>query len=326
MSAFDLPADLKAALARKAEGLSRSDAAKRAGTISETYRSGGTSAPIRTEADALAYALTRMPATYAAIAASLNALSERRPDFTPATLLDVGAGPATASWAAARTFDSLTHFVAIDANAALRALACDTVTDSRLAAMRYVEGNVLAGLAAMESADLVIASYVINELGDADRTTLADLMWQKTRDTLLVVEPGTPAGYERILALRAHLIAQGAHVIAPCPHDNACPLTPPDWCHFSQRLARSRAHKQIKGAELPFEDERYSYVALSRTPAPGHIARILSQPTLTKIEVAAKLCTTAGLSRLAVPRRDKAGYAAARRWNWGDAIADKAAE
>ena len=27
-------------------------------------------------------------------------------------------------------------------------------------------------------------------------------MWAKTRDTLLVVEPGTPAGYARIIALR----------------------------------------------------------------------------------------------------------------------------
>ena len=47
-------------------------------------------------------------------------------------------------------------------------------------------------------------------------------------------------------------------------------LQPPDWCHFTQRLPRSRAHKQIKGAELPFEDEKFSYVALTRAP----VARI----------------------------------------------------
>ena len=80
-------------------------------------------------------------------------------------------------------------------------------------------------------------------------------MWAKTRDTLLVVEPGTPAGYARIIALRDHLIALGAHVAAPCPHDGQCPLQPPDWCHFSQRLQRTRAHMQVKGAELPFEEQ-----------------------------------------------------------------------
>ena len=326
MAAFDLPPDLKAALARKSEGLSRVDAAKRAGAISESYRGGGTYAPIRTERDALAYALARMPATYAAISASLHALREQRPDFVPATLLDVGAGPATASWAAAQTFESLTSFSAIDENAALRALACDTVEDSRLASMRYVQNDVLAGLAAMEGADLVIASYVINELGDADRDAFADLMWQKARDTLLVIEPGTPAGYARILTLRTRLITQGAHVIAPCPHDNACPLTAPDWCHFSQRLSRSRAHKQLKGADVPFEDERFIYVALSRLPLMVNTARVLAQPTLNKVAVSAKLCTKAGLSLVSVPRRDKSAYAAARRWDWGDAVPDKAAE
>lgn len=326
MPAFDLPPDLKAALAAKAEGLSRADVARRASAISENYRGGGTSAPIRTERDALAYALARMPATYAAISASLHALREQYPDFAPATLLDVGAGPATASWAAAQAFDSLTGFAAIDANAALRALACDTTEGSRLAAMRYVESDVLAGFAAMDAVDLVIASYVINELGDADRDALADLMWQKTRDTLLVVEPGTPKGYERILALRARLIAQGAHIIAPCPHNRACPLTPPDWCHFSQRLSRSRAHKQLKGAEVPFEDERFIYMALSRSPHMVNTARVLAQPTLNKVAVNAKLCTKAGLSFMSVPRRDKLAYAAARRWDWGDAVPDKAAE
>lgn len=326
MPAFDLPPDLKAALAAKSEGLSRIDAAKRASIMSETYRGGGTSAPIRTEQDALAYALARMPATYAAIAASLHALREVRPDFAPATLLDVGAGPATASWAAAQAFDTLTDFTAIDANPALRALACDTVAGSRLAAMRYVADDVLAGLAAMVSADLVIASYVINELGGADRDTLTDLMWQKARDTLLVVEPGTPAGYARILALRARLIAQGAHVIAPCPHDNACPLTAPDWCHFSQRLPRSRAHKQLKGADVPFEDERFIYVSLSRSQSKVSAARVLAQPALNKVAVSAKLCAQTGLSWVSVPRRDKPAYAAARRWDWGDAVPDPAAE
>lgn len=322
MAAFDLPPDLKAALARKSEGLSRVDAAKRAGAISESYRGGGTSAPIRTERDALAYALARMPATYAAIAASLHALREQRPDFVPATLLDVGAGPATASWAAAQTFESLTSFSAIDANTALCALACDTVEDSRLASMRYVQNDVLAGLAAMEGADLVIASYVINELGDAARRDLATTLWSKTRDTLLVIEPGTPAGYARIIELRRQLILQGAHVIAPCPHERECPLVAPDWCHFAQRLARSRMHKQLKGAELPFEDEKFSYVALSRSPPMRRFARVLAQPEMSKVAVRAKLCTVDGVGVATAPRRDKAAYAHFRRLDWGDAMID----
>jgi ribosomal protein RSM22 (predicted rRNA methylase) len=324
MTAPDLPAKLKSALDDRLQGLSRNEAAGRAAVISQTYRGGGGSAEIKSETDALAYALARMPATYAAVTASLNALREIRPDFEPASLLDIGAGPGTATWAAAEAFSSLQDFTLLDANRALRALALDLGGGStRLRGMTYQHGEARAELAKAEAADLVVASYMIGEIGDAERKALAELMWAKARDTLLIVEPGTPAGYARILALRAQLIASGAHVAAPCPHNDRCPLTAPDWCHFTQRLPRSRAHQQIKGAELPFEDEKFAYVALTRAPAARHPARVLAQPVVSKVEVSAKLCTADGLAITKVPRRAKADYARARRWRWGDAVMEE---
>lgn len=317
----DLPAELKVALARKAEGLSRNDAALRADTISRTYRDGGGSGGIRTGADALAYALARMPATYAAVAASLNALTEINPDFAPTSLLDIGAGPGTATWAASEAFASLETFTLLDANAALRDLAAELVQSyARLSAMRYNSGDARKLLAAAPEADLVVASYVINELSENERAALADAMWAKTHDTLLVVEPGTPAGYARIIDLRARLIAKGAHVIAPCPHDAACPLTKPDWCHFTQRLQRSRAHKHLKGADLPYEDEKFSYVVLSRAPPAQRPLRVLAQPQVTKVAVTAKICAADGIETASVPHRDKAAYKRAKKWDWGDAV------
>src|SRR3984957_10009406 len=302
MTAPDLPAELKTALDAKLHGLSRNDAAERAALISQTYRDGGNSGAIRSEADALAYALARMPATYAAVTASLNALREIIPHFAPTSLLDVGAGPGTASWAAAEAFSSLNDFTLLDGNIALRALALYLGHDStRLRKMTYQRGEARAALAAAEAADLVVASYVIAELSDKERSALAETMWRKTRATLLIVEPGTPAGYARIIALRAQLIASGAHVAAPCPHDGQCPLSAPDWCHFTQRLPRLRAHKQVKAAELPFEHEKFSYVALTRAPVASHSARVLAQPIVSKVEVSAKLCTSDGLALTRVP-------------------------
>src|SRR6476659_10002285 len=136
-----LPAELKAALDGKLQGFSRADAAQRSQKISTTYRAGGGSGTIKSDADALAYALARMPATYAAVAASLNALTEIAPNLAPDTLLDVGAGPGTASWAAAEAFPSLQSFTLLDANRALRALALDLAGRSaRLREIDYRHG------------------------------------------------------------------------------------------------------------------------------------------------------------------------------------------
>ena len=323
MTAPDLPAELKAALDARLQGLSRNDAAERASLISRTYRDGGGSGAIRSEADALAYALARMPATYAAMTASLNAFREIRPDFAPTSLLDVGAGPGTATWAAAAAFPSLTSLALLDSNSALRALALDLAGDrTRLRKITYQLGEARAALADSEAVDLVIASYMIGEIGDAERTALAELMWAKTRDTLLIVEPGTPAGYGRIIALRRQLIAAGANVAAPCPHDRECPLPAPDWCHFTQRLPRSRAHKQLKSAELPYEDEKFSYVALTRAAVATRPARVIAQPVVTKVAVTARLCTDQGILNASTTRRQKAAYQRFKKIAWGDAIFD----
>jgi ribosomal protein RSM22 (predicted rRNA methylase) len=186
--------------------------------------------------------------------------------------------------------------------------------------MDYRLGEARAALASADAADLVIASYVIGEMDAAEQRALAELMWSKARDTLLLIEPGTPAGYARIIALREQLIALGAHVAAPCPHDGKCPLSAPDWCHFAQRLPRSQAHRQIKGADVPFEDEKFSYVALTREPVTPRPSRVLAEPILNKVEISAKLCTPDGVTMVRVPRRDKDAYARARRWRWGDAV------
>ena len=315
-----LPAELRAALEAKLRGVPREEIAKSAARISRIYRDGGNSGAITSAGDALAYAIVRMPATYAAITASLNAVVELRPDFAPRRLLDVGAGPGTATWAAAEAFSSLQDFELLDNNAALRALALDlTGENARLKAIAYRRTDAHAALAQATPAELVVASYLIGEVGELERTALAELLWAKASDTLLVIEPGTPSGYARMLFVRDLLVACGAHVAAPCPHDGPCPLRAPDWCHFTQRLPRLRAHMQLKRAELPFEDEKFSYVALTRTPPVLRAARVLAQPIVSKIEVTAKLCTADGLNIAKVPHRDKTAYAQARRWRWGDA-------
>ena len=323
----DLPADLRRGLEHLTQGQSHRALSQRAAALSQRYRAGGRSAnAIRDQEDALAYALTRLPATYAAVAAALSAVAQARPAFAPRTLIDVGAGPGTAAWAAAQGFATIAEIRLVDDNPPMQALARALLAASDQAALRnatYATGS-LADVSA-GPADLVIASYVIGELALDALAQAAEVLWSRAGAMLVVIEPGTPAGFARIRDLRARLIARGAHVAAPCPHDAACPIAAPDWCHFARRLARSRGHQRTKGAALAYEDEKFAYVALARAPltrAPGERseARVLAHPRVSKAGIAAKLCTADGIITETTPRRDRPGYKARTRWRWGDAV------
>jgi ribosomal protein RSM22 (predicted rRNA methylase) len=243
-------------------------------------------------------------------------------------MLDVGAGPGTAAFAAVRSFEPLGDIRLIDANANLRELALALMAEADSETLRqvvarqsYRHGNSLTLLLGTEPADLVVASYAAGEITDGELARFTQALWAATAGTLAIIEPGTPAGYGRIMRMRDELIAAGSHVAAPCPHARACPLQAPDWCHFAQRLPRSRDHLRVKGAEVPFEDEKFSYVVLSRSQPQSIDARVLAPPKVTKIAATAKLCTEGGVVVDVAARRDGAAYRRRKAWWWGDSVA-----
>jgi ribosomal protein RSM22 (predicted rRNA methylase) len=319
----DLPGPLRAALDRVLEGVPRKGLAERAARTSEAYRAGRPSAGVIREADdVLAYALTRLPATYAACATVLAEAARMAPGFAPRNLLDAGAGTGAASWAASEVWPALGAIAWLDASAPFLALASRLAADGP-PALRSAEARRgdLTAPGPWPKADLVVASYALAEIApDRQDSTIAEL-WSACEGVLALVEPGTPAGYARILAARTALLGAGAILLAPCPHHAACPLVGDDWCHFSVRLPRSRDHRLAKGAEVPFEDERFSYLIAAR---PGIVAasrqpRVLAPPRAAKPGIALKLCGLDGhVEHRLVTRRDKPGYAAARRLDWGD--------
>ena len=146
---------------------------------------------------------------------------------------------------------------------------------------------------------------------------------RKARQALVLVEPGTPAGFERIRMARTALIGLGARLVAPCPHGHACPIVAPDWCHFSVRLPRSRDHRLTKQAERSFEDEKFSYLAVSRTLVPARSGpRIISPPRIGKADVTLRFCDQPGIAERRIPRQDKLNYKAAKKLGWGEIVRD----
>ena len=171
------------------------------------------------------------------------------------------------------------------------------------------------------TADLVLASYVLGELDQRGFAAVVLRAWSSAAGAVALIEPGTPAGYGRVIAARSLLIGNGAVTVAPCPHDTACPLVGDDWCHFAVRLPRNEAHRAVKGVSRGFEDEKFSYAVVSRG---GQVeraaARIIRPPLVRSGHVHLDVCETNGIARRIVARRDKDAYRAARRLGWGDAL------
>ncbi|GLS35926.1 methyltransferase type 11 [Mesorhizobium tianshanense] len=320
---MELPVPLRQGVERLLEKVPLPMLKQAARTLSDRYRAELRDGRMHMaeEMAVKAYLATRLPATYAAVRASLDALSEARPDYAPKTLLDVGAGPGTVLWATLDLWPDLEQAVLLEASAAVRRVGEALATEAMTAKIAWLAGDVTIDLADLEPAELVTCAYVLDEIAPASLPKLIDRLWQLTDDTLLVVEPGTPAGWQRILAVRRHLIEAGAHVLAPCPHEAPCPLTAPDWCHFSRRVARSRLHRLAKDADVPWEDEKFIYVAASRQTASSRAARVIAPPKSGSGKVLFKLCQKDGSAgEKLFTKRDGDAFRLARRLDWGDTI------
>jgi ribosomal protein RSM22 (predicted rRNA methylase) len=321
----ELPRELADGVARLLHGVSARELSRASSGLSAKYRQKQERrAPVaRSQAEILAYAASRLPATYAAVTAAFSAVRELRPEWQPRTMLDLGAGPGTGMWAAAHTWPSLERGVAVDAEQRMLALGQQLAGSAAPSAVRSASW-VRAAIAAPSpdgAYDLVLLAYVLGELDAAGRDEAVERAIAATAapaGLTVVVEPGTPEGYARVLRARERLLEHGGHVAAPCPHESPCPLARPDWCHFAVRLPRTAAHRAAKLGALAYEDEKFSYVAASRQPSDQADARVLRHPQIRPRLVRLQLCTPEGIRSAAIARSDRERFKLARKVAWGD--------
>lgn len=317
---MQLPEDLRRAVENQMTETPASVLARASAEISQAYKGGRfVNAPLKTPVHRLAYLQVRMPATYAACHHVFVRLREEMPDFEPKSLLDLGAGPGTASWAAIEAFPNIDAIELVERDSDWMRIGQTLTTSTSHPSLRRASWKN-ADLRMLEPApyDLVVLSYAIGELPVDEATRIIAASMRSAR-VLAIIEPGTPKSFARIAELRKQLIAGDARIAAPCPHENECPLLARgDWCHFAERLERTAGHRRIKGATLGYEDEKFSYLIATRLAFPNRAGRIVRHPQIRPGYVELEVCAPEGLEKTTVTRSQKDSYRAARKSKWGD--------
>lgn len=316
------PFNLQNSIEKEVEKLRFSDISHAREGLTDKYRNerGGRQSYMTKHAERIAYVAARMPATYAVVKKVLEEVKLIMAPIDPKSLIDMGAGPGTVMWAALEVYPGLKSLTMMEKDVELIALAKRLSSSHEELASKQVEWkNIdLEHHQEIPTADMIVFSYSIGELSSNKAETIINASWKSASQLLVVIEPGTPAGFQRIHKIRDQLISLGGNVVAPCPHANACPLKGGDWCHFSERIERTHLHRMLKDGSLGYEDEKYSYIVVSKSACDLPSGRVLRHPLKRSGHVSLSLCTEPGIIQETISKKTPEAYKKARKLDWGD--------
>ncbi len=255
-----------------------------------------------TDLHRIVYLATRMPATYAVLKKVFSEIS------VPKTILDCGAGPGTSIWA---LWDfSISSLTLLEKDFEFVKLG------KKLFDVPPFEVNwkTQSFLTFKEKAELILFSYSLNEVPQETLPEVVQNAYNQTENFIIIVEPGTPDGFERVRKIRTQLLQLGMSLHAPCPHHEICPMVSPNWCHFSARLPRTSLHRTLKKGALGHEDEKYSYLIASKEPHNPQGSRVLRHPIIRKGHSIVDLCTRSGLQQKTITGKER------KKLSWGSLI------
>ncbi len=281
--------------------------------LSSRYRH-GQDKTLQSSEEYLAYLACRMPATLAACSEVFRRLKEIVPSFSAKSMLDVGSGPATCALAFMEECANVAELHMVERDATFISYA-----------KKFLESYPVScswdkTLPQTGSYDIICASYMLSEQEQPE--DLVTAFMRLAPSYIVLIDTGTPKGYDTLMIARTMLIENSYTILAPCPHNKPCPIIAPDWCHFSVRLPRTRLHRQIKGAERGYEDEKFCYLIATKAAARDkEYDRILAHPLKRSGHMYLKLCTHQGsLEEQVVSKKTKDRYNLAKKLDWGDRL------
>lgn len=263
-----------------------------------------------------AYSLFFAPQTHARMAHILAELPPFPATDRPLRVLDLGGGTGAAAWAL------LDHLgprpVALTAwdrsRSALRCLH-DLFSDLRRARwpgaiLRTVAAPLDDFAAHTDPFDVILLHYVLNELPAADRRILLSRAARALAPggRLVICEPLLHDTGDYMRELRSQALGDlDLHLLAPCPHADACPLDGP--CHDVRTWKISQA-LQILNVTLHRDLRHLAYALLVLTPDPLRAsdalrARVVGSPANAKGQSTCSACCPDGrIRRLQLLHRD----------------------
>ena len=315
-----LPVSIQSKIEQYLHEMPRGELKARVKQFQTEYRQSkiGKNDPISDLIAALAYACVRMPATYQAAHHVLNVFNQKIDDKNITSCLDMGSGTGAILYQLQQSFPDA-DMTALEPNEYMRHFAAEFCNNS---AVEWISTTV-KNIDQQKTYDLITLGYVLNEVKHDLHASLESI-WRATQKYLIIIETGSPTGFEIITTARDYILKNGGHIVAPCTHQNSCPLqgNATRWCHFEERVHRSRIHKELKeDAARGYEDEPFTYLIASRAPLINteNMARLISRVHGTKV-LSADLCAADGrIIKASVSRKDEL-FSSLRRAEWGDEI------
>lgn len=308
-----IPADLQAQLKDLLNSIPSQRQKNIHTTLSTRYRANKDKA-LQSKEEAILYLTTRLPATYAVGQKILETLKSLYPVENLKTFLDLGAGVGAVRWLVDDRLPSIKTLTLLERNPYMYEVG--HILKHPLGAFVLEDYQTTKVLSAH---DVTFLSYTLSEIPAAERELVLSKIWPSTHQVMILIEPGTPEGFQVIRAARDHLVKMGGFVLAPCGHEGECPISLLDWCHFSCRVDRSKDHQRIKEGTRPFEDEKFSYLIVTKEKLNQSLPqRIIRPPLHPKGQTVLDLCTPNGIKRLTLTSAKDPLYKVHRRLEWGD--------
>lgn len=173
---------------------------------------------------------------------------------------------------------------------------------------------------------LLLASHIFTEI---NRDSQKDLLEGASKSQgILFVDAGTKQVSEKLIGFRRDLGSNHFRVLAPCSHQNACPLSsqshPQHWCHFFAKVPQIAFQSSFwrefsEKLSIDLRSLPLSYLVMQEGTARSWQAqplarRILGRGHHFKSWIEWLSCSEVGIEKLTITKRqNKEGFKLARK-------------